>query len=72
MLRIPILRSEILTWPVMCLSRGTADEEPLVDGAVNLLRGELLVGRELRQLVGADTAGRLADGGVGAGKVSAE
>jgi hypothetical protein len=51
----------------MRLSRGTADEEPLVDGAVNLLRRKLLVGRKLGQLVRADTAGRLVDRGVGAG-----
>lgn len=56
------------TFPNPCtfLSGGTRYEEPLVNGGVNLLRGKLLVGRKLRQLVGADAAGRVGDRGVGA------
>ncbi len=53
------------------LSRSTADEEPLVDGRVNLLGSKLLVGRELRQLSRADTVRGVVNSSVGAGsKVS--
>ena len=38
------------------LDGSTADEEPLVDGGVDLLGGQLLVGGEGRQLVGSDAA----------------
>ena len=48
-----------------CLCRGTADEEPLVNGAVDLLRGQLLVGRQGRQLLGSDAAGRVGGSQVG-------
>lgn len=48
------------------LSRSTADEEPLVYRTVNLLRGQVLVGRERGQLIGRDTAGRVANSEVGA------
>lgn len=51
----------------MCLSRGTADEEPLVNRAVNLLSRELLVGRKRRQLVGAKAVDGLRNVGVGNG-----
>lgn len=51
----------------MCLSRGTADEEPFVNRAVNLLSRELLVGRQRRQLVGAKAVDRLRNVGVGNG-----
>lgn len=48
------------------LSRGAADEEPLVNGAVNLLRREVLVRRQRRQLVGANAGRRVLDSQVGA------
>lgn len=48
------------------LGRGTADEEPLVDGGINLLRGEILVGRQRRQGLGGNAAGRVLDSHVGA------
>ena len=48
------------------LSRGTGDEEPLVNGSVDLLRRKLLVGRKLGELVLAHTAGGVGYGGVGA------
>jgi hypothetical protein len=48
------------------LSRSTADEEPLVDGSVNLLRGEVLVGRQRRQRLGGHAAGGVLDSHVGA------
>ena len=67
-----ILRSKILTRPTMRLSRGAADEEPLVNGAVNLGRGKILVGRKLRQLIRADAAGGVLGRGVGASEVSTE
>ena len=51
---------------VLNLSGGTADEEPLVDGAVNLLSGKLLVSRQRRKVVGLNAARRVGDGGVGA------
>jgi hypothetical protein len=49
------------------LSGGTADEEPLVNGAVNLLGGKLLVGGQRRQLVRRNAGRRLLDSDVGAG-----
>ena len=49
-----------------CLGRGTADEEPLVNGAVNLLRRKVLVGREGRQLRGADTTWGVFNSNIGA------
>jgi hypothetical protein len=51
---------------VLDLSGGTADEEPLVDRAVNLLSGKLLVSRQRRKVVGLNAARRVGDGGVGA------
>lgn len=51
---------------MMRLGRGTADEEPLVDGAVDLLGGKLLVGGEGRQLRGADAAVGVLNSDVGA------
>lgn len=48
------------------LSGGTADEEPLVNGGVDLLSRDLLVGRQGRKLVRADAGGRLRDSDVGA------
>lgn len=48
------------------LSRGAADEEPLVNGGVDGGSGQLLVLGQGRQLLGGDAAGRLADGEVGA------
>jgi hypothetical protein len=48
------------------LSRGTADEEPLVDGSVDLLGGDLLMSRQRRKLVRADTRRRVLDSDVGA------
>jgi hypothetical protein len=42
------------------------DEEPLVDAWVNWGRGELLVLRDVRQLLGGDAAGGVLDGNVGA------
>lgn len=47
------------------LSRRTADEEPLVNGAVNLLRWELLVRRQRRQLVGRELVVGVSNSGVG-------
>lgn len=47
------------------LSRSSADKEPLVYRAVDLLRRKVLVLGEGRQLIGADTRGRLRDGQVG-------
>jgi hypothetical protein len=47
------------------LSRGTADEEPLVNGSINLLGGELLVGGQRRKLVGGDARRRVLDSDVG-------
>jgi hypothetical protein len=47
------------------LSRGTTDEEPLVNGSVDLLGGELLVSRQRRKLVRADARRRVLDSDVG-------
>lgn len=47
------------------LRGSTADEEPLVYGAVDLLGGEVLVGGDGGQLVGADAAGGVGHGQVG-------
>ena len=56
---------------VNLLSRSAADEEPLVNGAVNLLGRKLLVGRDRRKLVGADKVVGVLDSEVGAnGNVS--
>lgn len=53
------------TLPVIYLSRGTADEEPLVNGGVNLLRSKLLVSRQ-RWKGALVNAGRgVLDSGVG-------
>lgn len=52
--------------PFLRLSRGTADEEPLVNGAVNLLGGDLLVGGQRRELVRRNAGRRLLDSDVGA------
>jgi hypothetical protein len=52
------------------LSRGTADEEPLVNGSVDLLGGELLVGRQRRKLVRADARRRVLDSDVGGGNTT--
>lgn len=54
------------------LSRSTADEEPLVNGSVDLRRGQLLVGRQRRQGLNRDAAGRVLDSRVGAGKKKEE
>lgn len=54
--------------PIHRLCGGTADEEPLVYGAVNLLGGDVLVGRDSRQLVGADAARRVGHSQVGTKK----
>jgi len=51
--------------PFLRLSRSTADEEPLVNGAVNLLGGDLLVGGQRRELVRGDTGRRMLDSDVG-------
>ena len=53
------------------LSRSTADEEPLVYGAVDLLWEQVLVGRQRRQLVRRDTAWRVSDSQVGPVSLSA-
>ena len=50
----------------MRLGRGTADEEPLVNGGVDLLGRKLLVGGQGRKLLLANTARGVLDGGVGA------
>jgi hypothetical protein len=47
------------------LSGGTADEEPLVDGRIDLLRGKVLVRGQRGKLLGGDTAGGVGDGDVG-------
>ena len=47
------------------LSGSTADEEPLVDGAINGSRGKLLVGGERRKLVRGNTAVGVLDRDVG-------
>ncbi len=49
--------------PILCSS--TADEEPLVDRGVDLLRGQVLVRRERGELVSVDAAWRVGDGQVG-------
>lgn len=48
------------------LSRGTADEEPLVDGSIDLLGGDILVGRQRGELVRGDARRRVLDSDVGA------
>lgn len=48
------------------LSRGTADEEPLVDGSIDLLGGDVLVGRQRGELVRRDARRRVLDSDVGA------
>lgn len=48
------------------LSRSTADEEPFVNGGVDLRRGEVLVSRQRRQRLRSNAAGRVLDGRVGA------
>lgn len=48
------------------LSRSTADEEPLVNGGVDLRRGKLLVRRQRRQGLSRNAAGRVLDSRVGA------
>lgn len=48
------------------LSRSTADEEPLVNGSVDLRGGELLVRRQRRQRLSRDAAGRVLNSRVGA------
>lgn len=54
---------------ILCrLSRSTADEEPLVDGSVDLRGGKLLVRRQRRQGLSRDTAGGVLNGRVGAKK----
>lgn len=53
------------------LGRGTADEEPLVDRAVDRSRGEVLVRGQRRQLRDAHLAGRVVDREVGAMQASA-
>lgn len=47
------------------LSRSTADEEPFVNGGVDLRRGEVLVSRQRRQGLSRNAAGRVLDGRVG-------
>jgi hypothetical protein len=49
------------------LSRGTADEEPLVDGSIDLLGGDILVGRQRGELVRGDARRRVLDSDVGGG-----
>lgn len=49
----------------MHLCGSTADEEPLVDRAVDGSRGNLLVGGQRRQLVRGNTARGVADSQVG-------
>lgn len=49
------------------LSGSTADEEPLVDGAIDGGRGEILVGGEGRKLVRGNTAAGVLDSDVGGG-----
>jgi hypothetical protein len=49
------------------LSRSTADEEPLVNGSINLLSRQVLVSRQSRQLALLDTVRRVLNSGVGAG-----
>ena len=50
-------------------SRRAADEEPLVDGRVDLLRGKVLVRGQRGELLRGDTAGGVRDSDVGAKKV---
>jgi hypothetical protein len=52
----------------MHLSGSTADEEPLVDGAVDLGGGKVLVGGERGKAVGVDAGVGLLDIDVGAAK----
>jgi hypothetical protein len=52
------------------LSRGTADEEPLVNGSINLLGGELLVSGQRRKLVGGNARRRVLDSDVGGGNTA--
>ena len=52
------------------LSGSTADEEPLVNGAIDGSRGELLVGGERRKLVRGNTAGGVLDSDVGGGNTT--
>jgi len=49
------------------LSRGTADEEPLVDGSIDLLGGDILVGGQRGELVRGDARRRVLDSDVGGG-----
>jgi hypothetical protein len=56
---------------VLCtynLSRSSRDEEPLVNAWVDRSRGKVLVGWDLRKLVGVDTAWGVLDGKIGAVK----
>jgi hypothetical protein len=48
------------------LSRGTADEEPLVNGSIDLLGGDILVGGQRGKLIRRDTRRRVLDSDVGA------
>lgn len=52
------------------LSGSTADEEPLVDGAIDGSRGKLLVGGERRKLVRGNTAAGVLDSNVGSGNTA--
>jgi hypothetical protein len=51
---------------VQLLGRSAADEEPLVDGGVDLLGREILVWWQRRELFWSDAAGRMVGGQVGA------
>jgi hypothetical protein len=56
----------VLIVKLCILSRSTADEEPLVNGGVDLRGGKLLVRRQRRQGLSRNAAGRVLDSDVGA------